>query len=709
MPNMRDMQALFMGMQGRISGIFLGRLAGAKRLVLAFCSFERFVYAAWLPNSFFRKDIAYHPSCPLPPPPPPPPPEGSTAYFPAASHCNPLNNKHATFPSASNIPKHRAAMAIPPAHQQHHDIIIVGAGIHGLCAAHTFLSIQPTLSLLLLDEKSTVGGVWAKQSIYPTLRANNLQGYYEFSDFPMLEAGLEGELGVGERSRLSGEAVCKYVERYAEAFGLMGRVRLGCRVVSARDDTRRNGWDLEVVDVGGKGGEVQTIHATKLIIATGQASRPLMPSIPGISSFGKPIIHSSDLGKSGRELILQDPACDHVTVLGGSKSAHDAVYMFATAGKRVTWIIRPRGRGAMPMAKPYTKVGPWALWLEGLLMTRPLSWFGACPWSEGDGFGWIRGLLHGTVWGRWLVKGYFANMTSETIRQTGVLEREKTKVLAPSSTLMWYGTQASILNYDRDFYDVVNDARVEILRDNIVELKSGGDVLLANHRTITTDALVCATGYYYTPTFPLYPTDKQLNWGIPVPAQSDNIFPDLDDKADIQLFHQFPFVASSPAPSTLEHQPGNTTPWRLWRFIAPPSQVCCSTKGGERSLAFLCATTSYQTTIKAEITSLWTYAYLFNQLDIQPSTMNEADVFYEAALWSRYGKWRCPLGYQGKVADFLLDAMPYYDLLLRDLGLRSWRKRRFGWLGEVLGGWYVVRDYRGIVGEWVGKRKGKRG
>ena len=85
--------------------------------------------------------------------------------------------------------------------QRHHDVIIVGDGVHGLCAAHTFLSVDPFLSLLIIDSKSSVGGVWAKEQLYPGLRANNLQGYYEFSDFPMLNAGLD-HLAVRERSPL---------------------------------------------------------------------------------------------------------------------------------------------------------------------------------------------------------------------------------------------------------------------------------------------------------------------------------------------------------------------------------------------------------------------------------------------------------------------------------------------------------------------------
>lgn len=77
----------------------------------------------------------------------------------------------------------------------HYDVLVVGAGMHGLYAAHTFLLINPSLTVLIVDNNSSVGGVWAKEQLYPDLRANNLQGYYEFSDVPMLEACLEG-LGV---------------------------------------------------------------------------------------------------------------------------------------------------------------------------------------------------------------------------------------------------------------------------------------------------------------------------------------------------------------------------------------------------------------------------------------------------------------------------------------------------------------------------------
>lgn len=582
-------------------------------------------------------------------------------------------------------------MAVPP---KHYDVIIVGAGVHGLCAAHTFLSIDPSLSLLIVDSKSSVGGVWAAEQLYPGLRTNNLQGYLEFSDFPILEAGLE-HLGVRERGYLSGEAVYTYVYKYAKHFDLLRRTRLNTKVASATySDVDNTGWVVELISVDSTIEEVERrITCSKLIVATGHISQPWLPSFSGMDASTIPIFHSAQLGGAGRYFI-SDVSIAHITVIGGSKSAHDAVYMYAMAGKRVTWLTRRTGRGAMPMAKSYTQVGPWKFWLEGLLMTRSLSWFGACPWSDGDGFGWIRYLLHRTAPGRRFVRAYFESMTASTLDQSGILKNDKTKLLIPDQSLMWYGTQAGILSYDTDLYDLISTGQVQIIRENIERL--GQDtVILQDGQTFKTNAIICATGYRYDPSFPLEPESKRLRWGVPIEPSQDDVFPPLDAKADVELFERFPILTTSPP--SMERQPG-LTPWRLWRFIAPPSQVCSS----DRSLAFLSTMTSIQTALKCELTSLWAYAFLYDALNVQPAT--EADVMYEAALWSRFGKWRCPMGMQGKIADFFHDAMPYYDLLLRDLGLRSWRKG-WGLLGEVFGRWYEVKDYKGIVNEWIEARR----
>lgn len=74
-------------------------------------------------------------------------------------------------------------------------------------------------------------------------------------------------------------------------------------------------------------------------------------------------------------------------------------------------------------------------------------------------------------------------------------------------------------------------------------------------------------------------------------------------------------------------------------------------------------------------------------------------ILYDTALFNRFGKWRTPYGFGARHPDVVFDGVPYFDFLLQDLGLNSWRKG-WGWLGEVFGGSYDQADYRGLIDEW---------
>ena len=78
----------------------------------------------------------------------------------------------------------------------------------------------------------------------------------------------------------------------------------------------------------------------------------------------------------------------------------------------------------------------------------------------------------------------------------------------------------------------------------------------------------------------------------------------------------------------------------------------------------------------------------------------DQSTLYETALFNRFGRWRYPMGYGARFPDFVFDGIPYFDLLLSDLGLPSWRKG-WSWLGELFGGSYGQADYRGLVAEWI--------
>ncbi|XPS80674.1 hypothetical protein M3J07_012647 [Ascochyta lentis] len=53
------------------------------------------------------------------------------------------------------------------------DLVIVGAGIHGLIALKTYRDIHPDASILAIDKGRSLGGVWAEDRLYPGLHTNN--------------------------------------------------------------------------------------------------------------------------------------------------------------------------------------------------------------------------------------------------------------------------------------------------------------------------------------------------------------------------------------------------------------------------------------------------------------------------------------------------------------------------------------------------------
>ena len=107
---------------------------------------------------------------------------------------------------------------------------------------------------------------------------------------------------------------------------------------------------------------INLVMATrKLILATGVTDKPNQPKISGETEFGAPIVDSARLGREATRL-LQDSTIKKAAVLGGGKSAYDAVYMFASAGKEVKWIIRHSGRGTNCVLPAHTKLLGFEFW-----------------------------------------------------------------------------------------------------------------------------------------------------------------------------------------------------------------------------------------------------------------------------------------------------------------------------------------------------------
>ncbi|KAL4951262.1 hypothetical protein BDW69DRAFT_170427 [Aspergillus filifer] len=605
------------------------------------------------------------------------------------------------------------------------DLLVIGAGWSGLAALKTYRQVNPSASTCLLEYASSVGGVWATHRLWDGLKSNNLYGTYSYSDFPMDES-----FGVKENEHIPGHVIQRYLERYAEHFGIMGSIRLNSKVtaVTHNDDTT---WTVTYTDTV-KEEEVK-VHAHKLILATGITSQPYLPHIEGQETFNRPLFHTVDMPKY-HESTLKQPT-NRIAVLGGTKSAWDAVYAAASAGAKVEMIIRDNGHGPCWMAPPY--VTPLHKWLEKLVTTRLLTWFSPCIWAEESaehGAGTrARGFLHGSWLGRKITDAFWSVLGNDVVTLNKFDSHPELKKLQPWISPFWVASGLSILNYPTNFFDLVTEGKVTIHIDHITHL-SGGTIHLANGEPLTDiSALVMATGWTPTPNITFSPPSLMSQLGYPDAA--DPLPSTLISAADQEILRRFPRLANRPthdSPSKYEPLASDAQtetqslhPYRLTRFMVPASPLAT-----ERSVAFAGVAMTINTPLLAQAEALWITAFFNNKIDLASITMEkcpedivavlkkstldsatdeqaqaqaqaQANVLYETALHTQFGYHRYPGGLGRRNPDFVFDAVPYLDLLLRDLGMNGDRKKK-GWKG-----WfepYGKEDYVGLVEEWVGRQ-----
>ncbi|RVX70909.1 hypothetical protein B0A52_06066 [Exophiala mesophila] len=571
------------------------------------------------------------------------------------------------------------------------DYIVIGAGPSGLCAAKTILECEPDAQLKILDGNKSLGGVWAQENLFPGLKTNNVRNRIDFSDFYM-----DDGFGIKPGQHVTGEVMHRYLQEYAERADLISRISLGSKVLEVSRDPSGVGWVVRL-DREADG----TLQSRKLIVAVGATNVPHRPSIRGAETFNRPIIHSGELGKRG-DVLTATSSTESVAVLGGGKSAYDAVYFAASKGRTVEWIIRKSGKGPEWVFPSHTYLGPFKALREQLPSRRIVSVFSPCLWN--DGMRYLRAFLHFTTLGKKIAQKFWTNIHVKTLGDCGMRNDEKTKVLEPETGPFWYGTASGVLSYDQDFYGLLKSGQVRVHREDISHL-SEGQINLLNGQALNVDVLVTATGFSAKPTLQFTPTSSHADLGVPSTSftqEQHEFWSALHKAADAQIAASFPRLLIGPhlSPSSNTPQPVrpydpslypelNYTPFQLYRGIAPPGP----TSRGDNSLVFISMFSNLANTSRCELQCLWAYAYLNDKLDIDRSS-----VFEDTALMSRYVRHRAPYGHGRFIPDLVFDQLPYMDTLLQDLKLRYWRKSNV--FAEIFAP-YTSTDYKGVVKEWA--------
>jgi cation diffusion facilitator CzcD-associated flavoprotein CzcO len=545
--------------------------------------------------------------------------------------------------------------------------------------AKTYIDINPSENVVILEGKGSIGGVWSKEMLYADLKSNNLVGTFEYSDFPMDQA----TYGIKEGDHVPGDVIHQYLTDYSTRFDLTRRVLLNTKVTAIEllsDDS----WSVSF----GRGpafAEADSLVTKRLVLATGMTSEPSKPYIKGQEAFGNDIHHFADFAKFKDELS----SVKQVAILGAGKSAWDVAFAYAAAGVSVDWIIR-KGGGPNWMAP--ARVTPFKLILEKLILRRALSWFSPCIWGDADGYGWIRSLLHGTLVGRWIVERFNAVLAADVVTLNGYDKHPETKKLKPWTSPFWVGSMFGILNHSGDFFDYVRNGTIKVHIADVDRL-SPQTIHLSNGDEIHPDIFWLATGWDHSVNIKFLPKGIDRDLGLPYFSKDSD---KLLAKADEQILNSFPLLRQQPKIRRYDfptHDQANVSrpnrPFGLYRFLVPPKFV------SKRNIGFAGMTTVFNVPMVAQAQALWLTAFLGAQIGLESVDIGELE--WQAVLHNRFGRWRSPVSFAHTFPAFVFDCIPYIDLLLSDLQLRQHRKKNV--LAEIFQP-YGPEDYRGLVDEW---------
>jgi cation diffusion facilitator CzcD-associated flavoprotein CzcO len=156
-----------------------------------------------------------------------------------------------------------------------HDVVIIGAGPGGICAA-ILLRQRGITDVVLLERSNGIGGTWYNNR-YPGLACDvptDLYSYSFFQDFDW------------SRQFARREEMCSYVEESARRFGVADQISTNVEVTSALWNSADAHWELQTRDG-------RTVRGRTVVGAVGMFNEPVRPDIAGLDSFAGQMLHTA--------------------------------------------------------------------------------------------------------------------------------------------------------------------------------------------------------------------------------------------------------------------------------------------------------------------------------------------------------------------------------------------------------------------------------
>ncbi|PIG79055.1 monooxygenase [Aspergillus arachidicola] len=207
------------------------------------------------------------------------------------------------------------------------DVLVIGAGISGINAAHRLQTDFPNYRFAILEARNNIGGTWDLFR-YPGIRSDSDLYTFGFKWFPWNQSNPIAE----------GGDILRYLEDAATAHGIKQHIRLNHRVNAAKWDGHE--WCLEVESENTS----KELNARFIIFATGYYDyhNPLEATIPGLQNFKGEVIHPQfwpdKFDALGKRIVVIGSGATAVTLIPSLAEDSESVTMLQRSPTYLTSI-----------------------------------------------------------------------------------------------------------------------------------------------------------------------------------------------------------------------------------------------------------------------------------------------------------------------------------------------------------------------------------
>jgi monooxygenase len=223
---------------------------------------------------------------------------------------------------------------------EHVDVVVVGAGLSGVAAAHYLATRRPQASFVVLEARADLGGTWDLFR-YPGVRSDSDLHTYGYSFHPWRDAD----------AIASGDRILRYLRETVDEDGTWDQIRFRHRVLALSWSSAAARWTLTVER--GLEGDSVTMTASWVFLGVGYFDHDAgyQPRLRGLERFAGPVVHPqrwpAELDLAGREVLVVGSGATAVTLVPALAAAARHVTMLQRTPSYVLPLSRREGLGPL--------------------------------------------------------------------------------------------------------------------------------------------------------------------------------------------------------------------------------------------------------------------------------------------------------------------------------------------------------------------------